>query len=287
MFGVGGEHDLTERELPHLAGWRDSRPVRVGNGAWDQRQLDVYGELLSAAQRLADSSASSTRSTGGSWPPRRRGRQPVERAGPGHLGGARRARDFLYSKLMCWVALDRAIALATASARRPGRGLGRHPRRDPRGHPRARLERPGRRLHPGLRQRGPRRVEPDDADRRLPARRRPAHAGDHRRHRRPAGRRARPGVPLPAPTTASRATRERSCCARSGWRRPRRWPAGSTGPPHFERAIALVNDVGLLAEEVDPGSGEMLGNFPQAFSHIGLINAAWAITQAREGPLVQ
>ena len=44
MFGVGVEHDLSERELPHLAGWRASRPVRVGNGAWTQRQLDVYGE---------------------------------------------------------------------------------------------------------------------------------------------------------------------------------------------------------------------------------------------------
>ena len=54
MFGVGGEHDLSERELPHLAGWRDSRPVRVGNGAWNQAQIDVYGELLGAAHRLAD-----------------------------------------------------------------------------------------------------------------------------------------------------------------------------------------------------------------------------------------
>jgi GH15 family glucan-1,4-alpha-glucosidase len=52
MFGIGGERDLPERELRHLAGWRDSRPVRVGNGAWSQRQLDVYGELLGAAQRL-------------------------------------------------------------------------------------------------------------------------------------------------------------------------------------------------------------------------------------------
>lgn len=43
-----------------------------------------------------------------------------------------------------------------------------------------------------------------------------------------------------------------------------------------------INDVGLLAEEVDAGSGEMIGNFPQAFSHIGLVNAAWAITQARQ-----
>ena len=48
MFGIGGERDLTERELPHLEGWRHSVPVRVGNGAWNQRQLDVYGELLSA-----------------------------------------------------------------------------------------------------------------------------------------------------------------------------------------------------------------------------------------------
>jgi GH15 family glucan-1,4-alpha-glucosidase len=54
MFGIGGERDLTERELPHLPGWRNSAPVRVGNGAWRQRQLDVYGELLSAVHRLSD-----------------------------------------------------------------------------------------------------------------------------------------------------------------------------------------------------------------------------------------
>jgi GH15 family glucan-1,4-alpha-glucosidase len=48
----------------------------------------------------------------------------------------------------------------------------------------------------------------------------------------------------------------------------------------FDRAAAFVNDVGLLAEEIDPHTGELLGNFPQAFSHIGLVNAAWAISQA-------
>jgi GH15 family glucan-1,4-alpha-glucosidase len=47
----------------------------------------------------------------------------------------------------------------------------------------------------------------------------------------------------------------------------------------FERAVVYANDVGLLAEEVDPVSGELLGNFPQAFSHIGLVNAAWAIAE--------
>ncbi|HYY89978.1 MAG TPA: glycoside hydrolase family 15 protein, partial [Chloroflexota bacterium] len=51
----------------------------------------------------------------------------------------------------------------------------------------------------------------------------------------------------------------------------------------FERAAAYANDVGLLAEEVDPGSGEPIGNYPQAFSHIGLVNAAWAIHEAEQG----
>jgi GH15 family glucan-1,4-alpha-glucosidase len=48
----------------------------------------------------------------------------------------------------------------------------------------------------------------------------------------------------------------------------------------FERAAAFANELGLLAEEVDPETGELLGNFPQAFSHIGLVNAAWAISEA-------
>jgi GH15 family glucan-1,4-alpha-glucosidase len=50
----------------------------------------------------------------------------------------------------------------------------------------------------------------------------------------------------------------------------------------FSRALAFANDVGLLAEQVDPATHELLGNFPQAFSHVGLINAAWAICQAEQ-----
>jgi GH15 family glucan-1,4-alpha-glucosidase len=60
--------------------------------------------------------------------------------------------------------------------------------------------------------------------------------------------------------------------------------AGRTGEARevFERAAAYVNDVGLLAEEIDPATGEQLGNTPQAFSHIGLVNAAWSIHQAEQ-----
>src|SRR5919112_4080418 len=113
MFGVGGEHDLTERTLDHLAGWRDSRPVRVGNGAWSQQQVDVYGELLGAAHRLSD---------------HLHGLDPQTRAFLAALADAAAThwrekdqgiwevrgepRHFLYSKVMCWVALDRAIDLA-------------------------------------------------------------------------------------------------------------------------------------------------------------------------------
>ena len=53
----------------------------------------------------------------------------------------------------------------------------------------------------------------------------------------------------------------------------------------FERVTAYANDLGLLAEEADPASGELRGNFSQAFSHVGLVNAAWAIHQGTDQPV--
>src|SRR5262249_8188818 len=113
MCGIGGERDLSERELPHLAGWRDSRPVRVGNGAWTQRQLDVYGELLGAAQRLAGQLGELdpvTRRFLAAAADTAAARWKEKDQGLWGLRGARRV--FLYSKLRCGAALDRAIALA-------------------------------------------------------------------------------------------------------------------------------------------------------------------------------
>ena len=134
MFGIGGERDLTERELPHLPGWRNSTPVRIGNGAWRQRQLDVYGELLSAVHRLPTCSRRDCFRVGPRSVPDRWDAPPAPTPGTRAFlveladVAARRwpekdhgiwevrgePRHFLYSKLMCWVAVDRATALADA-----------------------------------------------------------------------------------------------------------------------------------------------------------------------------
>jgi len=115
MYGIGGEHDLSERTLPHLRGWRDSAPVRVGNGAWGQTQLDVYGELLNALdlyrerlgelhpeiqQFVADLADTAAR------------RWTEKDAGMWEMRGE--PRHHLSSKVLCWTALDRAIKLAPA-----------------------------------------------------------------------------------------------------------------------------------------------------------------------------
>ena len=113
MFGVGGERDLSERVLPHLSGWRDSAPVRVGNGAWTQRQIDVYGELLAAVDRLRDQIGEldpATRAFLVAVADTAARRWSGKDQGIWEIRGAE--QDFVYSKVMCWVALDRAIALA-------------------------------------------------------------------------------------------------------------------------------------------------------------------------------
>ena len=198
MYGIGGEHDLSERELAHLRGWRDSSPVRVGNGAWDQVQLDVYGELLNSLwlyqeqlgtlhmeiqQFVADLADTAAR------------RWKEADAGMWEMRGE--PRHHLSSKVLCWVALDRAVKLADQLGRvREGRRMGGHPRRDPRRGPRARLEREPPGVRPVVRL-GRSRCRPAaDADPRLPARHRRAHEVDDRRDRR-RPHRGRPGAPLP------------------------------------------------------------------------------------------
>jgi GH15 family glucan-1,4-alpha-glucosidase len=282
MFGVGGERDLTERELPHLSGWRDSAPVRVGNGAWMQRQLDVYGELLDAAYRLPeqiDRLEPSTRRFLADLADTAAARWHEQDQGIWEVRGP--PRDFLYSKLMCWVAVDRAIRLADR--------FGAADRVD--GWTRARDEIADAILTRGWNEAAGAFTQSfgsEDLDASnlmmpivgfLPA--------DH------------PRMLATINATAERLTDDRGLVYRylahdglegeegtfllcTFWLAHALALAGDLERARqtFERAIAYVNDVGLLAEEVDSETGELLGNFPQAFSHIGLINAAWAISQA-------
>jgi alpha,alpha-trehalase len=285
MFGIGGEHDLSERELPHLAGWRDSRPVRVGNGAWNQQQVDVYGELLGAAHRLADQLGAVDDDTkrfliacadtaASRWHEKDQGIWEV-RGEPQH---------FLYSKVMCWVALDRAIAIADM--------IGGGDRVDEWKQARAEIwefvVRDGWSEEAGaftqylgstaldasnlmmpivgfLPADDPRMLATIDAI----AERLTDEHGLVYRYRTEAG-------------VDGLAGEEGTFLLCTFWLAQALAQSGQIERAKgvFATALAFVNDVGLLAEEVDAKAGELLGNFPQAFSHIGLVNAAWAISEA-------
>ncbi len=118
MYRVDGSSDLTEETLDHFEGWRGSRPVRIGNGAADQLQLDIYGEAMDALY-AADMSGMEPAHRGWvaiahiidwvaeNWD------QPDE--GVWETRGGR--QDFTYGRLQCWVALDRAIRIAERHAR--------------------------------------------------------------------------------------------------------------------------------------------------------------------------
>ncbi|MEU4145524.1 glycoside hydrolase family 15 protein, partial [Streptomyces parvulus] len=117
MYGITGERDLRERELPWLPGYEGSTPVRIGNGAADQLQLDVYGEVIetlylahqSGVAHCADTAVLHRRLVEHLS---RRWREPDE--GIWEIRGAR--RHFVHSKVMAWVAVDRTIRLAEAGA---------------------------------------------------------------------------------------------------------------------------------------------------------------------------
>jgi GH15 family glucan-1,4-alpha-glucosidase len=287
MFGVGGEHDLTERTLPHLKGWRDSRPVRVGNGAWSQEQIDVYGELLGAAHRLADRFVvpdedvraflvALADSAAHRW----------HRPDQGIWEVRGEPRHFLYSKVMCWVALDRAIRLA-GKLRAADRVAGWTATRD---EIRRTVLRDGWNDTAGAFTQSFGSTALDASNLMM------AVVGFL-----PAGD---PRMLATIEAIAERLTDEQGLVYRyrtedgvDGVAGPEGtfllctfWLAQAwalAGHPDrartvFARAAGYVNDVGLLAEEVDPATGDLLGNFPQAFSHIGLVNAAWAIQQAEQ-----
>ena len=281
MFGIRGERDLSERELPHLRGWHSSRPVRVGNGAWNQRQLDVYGELLGAVFVLKEHLSRLdplTREFLAAIVDAAATRWEQTDQGIWEIRGT--SRHFLYSKLMCWVALDRGIQLAPELNAQGKVAQWRRVREQIRS---AILSKGWNATAGAFTQS----FGSDELDASalmipivgfLPA-------ADER-------------VLATIDAIAARLTdphglvyRYRSSDGLSGqegsfllctfWLAQAQALAGQLDRARttFSTAAGFANDVGLLSEEVLAETGELLGNFPQAFSHIGLVNAAWAISQ--------
>lgn len=280
MFGLEGERDLSEHELPHLPGYAGGQPVRVGNDAWRQRQLDVPGEVISAVWQLRDYLGTSfekelremvlglTEQVAATWHLPDRGIWEIRDV----------ERHYLSSKVLCWAAMDKAVALA------PRLGDGVDPRRwaAVRDEIRDTVLREGWNDRIGAYTAAFGSTELDASALFLPV----VHF-------------------LPATDPRMRATIEaveRELGTPDGL--VRRWntdPAGfllcsfwlveclvmagerERGQRLFERVIEHTNDLGLLSEQIDLNSGAQLGNTPQALSHIGLINAAWRLTDPSGG----
>ncbi|MFE6283764.1 glycoside hydrolase family 15 protein [Streptomyces sp. NPDC057877] len=283
MYGLAGERRLPEYELPWLSGFADTAPVRIGNDAVRQLQLDVYGEVMDSLS-LARSAGLHSRPD--IWALqlalmeflRTAWRQPDE--GLWEVRGGR--RQFVHSKVMVWVAADRAV-----------RALERYPQLegDLDGWRAMREE-----VHREVCERGydPERntftqsygsTELDAALLLIPRtgflppddprvlgtieaiRAELGHNGLLRRYS--ADETAVDGLP----------GGEGAFLVCSFWLADALHATGRRKEAEelFERLVGLTNDVGLLAEEYDPVADRQLGNFPQAFSHIGLVNTALAL----------
>lgn len=296
MYGIDGRVDLVEEELPHLEGYRGSRPVRIGNAAHSQLQLDIYGELMDSAYLF---NKYGTPLGHEAWQDLRRLVDWVcdnwARAdeGPWEIRGAR--RHFVFARLMCWVALDRGLRLA-----------------DKRSFPADRARWLGVRdaIYEDVMQKGwdaeqrafvqtygspaldasnllmplvfftapndPRMLSTLDAIRKPLGQGGLAAGGLVYRYDPRVAPDGLPGMEgtfnmcsfwlVEALTRAGRTERRRLEEARL----------------LFEEMLGYANHLGLYAEQTGP-HGEALGNFPQAFTHLGLISAAFNLDRTLGG----
>jgi GH15 family glucan-1,4-alpha-glucosidase len=290
MYGLGGERQLNEWDLPWLPGYEGAAPVRVGNAASNQRQLDLFGEVMDVLYQAVKAGLAASDDA---WQLQRSlithletiWDQPDDgiwevRGGPRH---------FTHSKVMCWVALDRAVRMAEEN------GLD---------GPLDRWRRVRQQIHDDVCAHGfdPERgsfvqaygskqldasllllplvgfLPPDD-----PRVRGTVEAierellvdGFVQRYDTTQGV---DGLP----------PGEGAFLACSFWLADNFVLLGRHDDARdlFERLLALRNDVGLLAEEYDPRAGRQVGNFPQAFSHVAIVNTAHNLTRA-QGPAQQ
>jgi GH15 family glucan-1,4-alpha-glucosidase len=278
LYGVGGERRLQEMALDHLDGYRGAVPVRVGNDAATQRQLDVFGHVLDLA-----------------WSWHRRGHSPDDDywrflldlvdaacdrwqepdAGIWEVRG--RQRHFVHSKVMAWMAMDRGVRLAKECLRRaPTRRWGAA-----RAACRRAIEQDGYDHRRGVfvRSFGDRKMDASlllipttgfvswDDDRMVRTvdriRLELEQDGLLRRYRQNDGL---PGEESPFLACSFWLV---ECLARQG--------RADEARNVFDRAASTANDLGLFSEEYDTDTGEMLGNFPQGLTHLSHIAAALAL----------
>ncbi len=285
LYDVYGDHPPAEYEVPHLGGFAASRPVRVGNAAAGQLQLDVYGEVIDAAYQLISRGERIDRTTaqmltGFGETVCRRWREPD--AGIWEIRAE--PRHHTYSKAMCWVALDRLLRLHEAQHLRvPTQRFAAE-----RDIIRQQVETHGfnAQLHSYVSV-----FDGDDVDASLlqlgrhgyvdPAD--PRMRGTRQLITERLGAvgllyRYRVGDGLP--------TGEHAFGITSFWAVTAAAQSGDVAEARaaLEHLLRYGNDVGLYAEEIDANTGAAIGNFPQAFTHVGLIDAALAVEQGRRGP---
>jgi GH15 family glucan-1,4-alpha-glucosidase len=281
MYGVGGERLLPEFSLSHLAGHRRSRPVRIGNAAYEQRQLDMYGQILQAAYLYGRAERELTESnwqflSGLADVVCERWQLPDH--GIWEIRDA--PRHFTHSKLNCWLALDRAVRIAEAT------GLPEDPRwRHERDELRVYLEERG--AVDGWFTQAVGNEAADASTLLVPAvgflptthpkvaktvevvLRELERDGLVARYHVPDGLRGGEGEFLLCSFWLA------DCLIHAG--------RVDEADELVGRLLALSNDVGLYAEEVDGASGEMLGNFPQAFTHMALVTTCAHLSAAKRG----
>ena len=293
LYGIDGRRELDEINLYHLDGYRGSRPVRIGNGAYDQLQLDIYGELMDSVYLFNRYGEPISHEF---WSKLRRMTNWVcdnwhlADEGIWETRGGR--QHFVYSKLMCWVMLDRAVRLA-----------------DARGFPSERFKWIQIRdeIYEEIQTKGwnrelnafvqhydsdsldastlimplvffmsptdPRMLSTIDAINRSP--RQGGLVSDSLVYRYNATQ-FHDGLTGHEGTFNMCTFWLVEALTRAGWGDPRRLDQARL---MFEKMLGYANHLGLYAEETGP-SGEGLGNFPQAFTHLALISAAFNLDRA-------
>jgi GH15 family glucan-1,4-alpha-glucosidase len=283
LYGVGGEREVPESELDHLEGYRQSRPVRIGNGAYDQLQLDIYGDLVDSAFLLHKHGGHISDDL---WEFIRKTVHYVTeiwtKPDEGIWEVRSEPRHFVYSKTLCWVALDRGIKLAERLKKSTDLGAWRRTRDEMF----EQILREGYDEEIGAFTQAYGVKDLDAAA--LAIQLRKLLPADDERMRSTVDRVAQglgkdglihryladDGLPGGEGVFLMCSFWLVDCYAEAG--------RVTEAEELFHRLLDLANDVKLYSEEFDPEKRHFLGNFPQAFTHIALINAAVSLQKAKD-----